>query len=58
MTMVEHTVCTCAQCGAPLEVPKGKTVTVTLVGSSGKPNARVVGVDGREIHRCEPRFGA
>jgi hypothetical protein len=57
MTLVEHIACACSQCGARLEVPKGKTATVTLVGSSGKPNARVVVVDGKEIHRCEPRPG-
>ena len=42
----------CAQCGAPLEIPAGKTPTVTFVGRSGKPNERVLLVDGHEIHRC------
>jgi hypothetical protein len=54
----EHIACACAQCGAPLEVPNGKTMTVTLIGSSGKPNARAVVVEGEEIHRCEPQAGA
>jgi hypothetical protein len=48
----------CALCGAVLDVPTGKTPTVTFVGSSGKPNARVVVVDGKEIHRCESRVKA
>jgi hypothetical protein len=58
MTLVGHVGCACTHCGAPLEVPKGKTATVTFVGSSGKPNTRVVVVEGKEIHRCEPRSGA
>jgi hypothetical protein len=56
MTLVDRT--GCAQCGAALNVPKGKTLSVTFVGSSGKPNARVVVVDGKEIHRCESRVRA
>jgi len=56
MVLVDQAVC--ALCGARLDVPPGKTVTVTFVGSSGKPNARVVVVDGKEIHRCEPRIKA
>jgi len=50
MTVVDRTVC--AQCGATLDVPIGKTPKVTVVGSGGRPNVRVLVVEGREIHRC------
>jgi len=53
MAMVEQVGCSCSECGAPLAVPRGRTPKITFVGSSGKPNARVVVVDRKEIHRCE-----
>lgn len=53
MTLVDHK--ECAHCGAVLDIPEGKAPTITFVGSSGKPNARVVVVDGKEIHRCDLR---
>ncbi len=43
----------CAHCGAELDVPKGAEPKVTIHAASGKPNVRVLMLDGKEIHRCE-----
>jgi hypothetical protein len=43
----------CAYCGAELDIPPGAQPRVTFHAASGKPNVRVLQVEGREIHRCE-----
>ncbi len=45
----------CAQCGALLDIPPVPDPQVTVHAASGKPNVRVLTLDGREIHRCELR---
>jgi hypothetical protein len=42
----------CILCGAELEVSEAQTVT-TIAGASGKPNVRILSVNGEELHRCE-----
>jgi hypothetical protein len=42
---------TCALCGVRVEMAEDQLLTV-IVGASGKPNVRVLLVDGREVHRC------
>jgi hypothetical protein len=42
---------TCALCGGGVEMDEDQMLTV-IVGASGKPNVRVLLVDGREVHRC------
>jgi hypothetical protein len=44
---------TCKQCGVVLDVPDGRRPDVMIAGESGRPNVRILSVDGREIHRCE-----
>jgi hypothetical protein len=43
----------CKQCGAVLNVPAGRDPKVTIKGASGRPNVRILSIDGEEIHRCE-----
>ena len=47
-----HWVCT--WCGEVLEIPIDKRLVETVVGSAGNPNRRVITVDGRPVHECEP----
>jgi len=55
MNLVDNSVC--AQCGARLAVPDGRTPSVRFVGTGGRPNRRVVTIDGKEIHRCDAPRG-
>jgi hypothetical protein len=43
----------CANCGARLEVTPDGEPNVTFHAAGGKPNVRVLRLEGREIHRCE-----
>jgi hypothetical protein len=43
---------TCKQCGTALDVPAGRRPDVMIAAESGRPNVRILSVDGREIHRC------
>ena len=43
----------CTICGALVETsPRGDTPLAMLIGTSGKPNVRVLTVAGLEVHRC------
>ena len=42
----------CALCGEVLEIPLGAEPTIVIHAASGKPNTRVISVDGVEVHRC------
>jgi hypothetical protein len=42
----------CALCDAKLDLPEGSAPRVHIEGASGKPNVRVLSLDGKEIHRC------
>jgi hypothetical protein len=42
----------CALCGEMLDVPFGAEPTIVFHAGSGRPNTRVILVDGVEIHRC------
>jgi hypothetical protein len=42
----------CALCGEVLDIPFGAEPTVVLHAASGRPNVRVISVDGVEVHRC------
>jgi hypothetical protein len=42
----------CLQCRAEVEIPAGKTPQNVTHAESGKPNERVLVVDGVEVHRC------
>jgi hypothetical protein len=42
----------CAQCGAALDIDPAAVPRIVLETSSGKPLARVLLVNGVEIHRC------
>ena len=42
----------CAYCGTELDVPMDKVPMVVMHAASGKPNERVLSLDGQEIHRC------
>jgi hypothetical protein len=55
MVKREHGVDRCVICGAIVSIPPGKTPVRVLHGASGKPNVRIIKVDGVEIHRCESR---
>jgi hypothetical protein len=48
----------CAICGAVVHIPLGKQPVRVLRGGSGKPNIRIIKVDGVEIHRCESPDGS
>ena len=48
----------CANCGAHLEVATRGEPKVTFHATGGKPNVRVLKLEGREIHRCEVRIDA
>ncbi len=56
MTMVEHV--RCEHCGVGLDLPAGKSPTVTFVARGGEPNVRILTVDGSEVHRCHPTASA
>jgi hypothetical protein len=43
----------CANCGERLEIDERGEPNVTFHATGGKPNVRVLKLDGREIHRCE-----
>jgi hypothetical protein len=45
----------CAQRGARLDLGPDEVPLVVFHAASGRPNVRVVKVNGREIHRCEVR---
>jgi hypothetical protein len=46
----------CRECGAVVDgVPPGRTPKVTINAASGRPNVRVLTIDGEEVHRCELR---
>ena len=45
----------CAYCGAVLDLPSDAEPMVVFHASSGRPNVRVISLDGNEIHRCEVR---
>jgi hypothetical protein len=45
----------CANCGAQLDIPTRGEPKVTFHATGGKPNVRVLKLEGREIHRCEVR---
>ena len=47
----------CVECGATIDVPNGKDPKPTIHAASGKPNMRVLMIDGKEVHRCEVRRG-
>jgi hypothetical protein len=42
----------CSLCGEVLDIPFGAEPTIVFHAASGKPNTRVILVDGVEIHRC------
>jgi hypothetical protein len=42
----------CANCGAQLDIPANGEPNVTFHAAGGKPNVRVLKLNGREIHRC------
>jgi len=44
----------CVLCGAELGVSERETVT-TIAGASGKPNERILSVNGKVVHRCALR---
>ncbi len=43
----------CMQCGARLDISAAVTPQVEIHGSGGKPNERVIFVEGKEVHRCK-----
>ena len=43
----------CARCGAALDMGAGEEPRVVIFAASGKPNVRVLSIDGREVHSCE-----
>jgi hypothetical protein len=48
----QHGEWTCKQCGVVLAVPDGRRPDVKIAGESGRPNIRILSIDGHEIHRC------
>ena len=42
----------CTLCGAVLDVDSETEPKVAIHAASGKPNERVLSIDGNEIHRC------
>jgi hypothetical protein len=52
MVKRKHGVDRCMLCGAIVNIPPGKTPVRVLQGASGKPNVRIIKIDGIEIHRC------
>jgi hypothetical protein len=42
----------CALCGEILEIPDVGEPRITVEGSGGKPNQRVLSINGEEVHRC------
>ena len=47
----------CANCGARLDIRPEDVRTITFKGGGGKPNVRVIAVNGHEVHRCEVTDG-
>ena len=45
----------CVECGAVLDIASDENPKATIHAASGKPNVRVLVVDGKEVHRCEVR---
>ena len=43
----------CAHCGAVLDIDADAEPMVVVHAASGRPNMRVITVDGDEVHRCE-----
>ena len=43
----------CFYCGAVRDLPGDQDPQVVIHATSGKPNVRVVSIEGREVHRCE-----
>jgi len=43
----------CSLCGAMVDVRSNVRPQVTIVAAGGKPNVRILTLDGHEIHRCE-----
>lgn len=49
----------CALCGAPVTIPNDATVQTSITQGAGKPNVRVLSMNGEEFHRCEiPKMAA
>jgi hypothetical protein len=46
----------CAQCGEELPIGLADRAQVTIHAVSGRPNTRVLSVDGLEVHRCAVAF--
>jgi hypothetical protein len=42
----------CALCGHAIDIPEGVEPRIALEGAGGRPNQRVLSIDGDEIHRC------
>ena len=45
----------CSLCGEEIPIPRRRSFRTIIIGVSGKPNVRVVTVEGAEVHRCEIR---
>jgi hypothetical protein len=45
----------CSLCGEEIPMPRRRRFRTVIIGVSGKPNVRVVTVEGAEVHRCEIR---
>ena len=43
----------CSMCGTTLDVVPNVLPQVTIIAAGGKPNIRILTVDGREVHRCD-----
>ena len=46
-----------ALCAMKLDVEPAEVPRVMFHAAGGKPNVRVITVNGREVHRCEVRSG-
>ncbi len=53
MVKREPNVNRCVICDSVVDIPPGKRPVWVLHGAPGKPNVRLIKVDGVEIHRCE-----
>ena len=47
----------CGNCGTFLDGPFPQQLKAVIHGASGKPNLRVLTMEGVELHRCEIRTG-
>ena len=47
----------CALCGEPVMAPSDQRPLIMIKAESGKPNQRVISLEGRELHACpfDPR---